>query len=177
MKHNDDIYDELAGLQSKLSDMELCNPYHLPNGYFEGLMTDLKTKISAEKIATLASKQLPYSVPDNYFNKEIKITNPSVAIHQRSIKLSSQKWLAAAAILFIAIGFSMFRYTVQPMNVQQQLAQLHQEGIINDYIQEHIDEFDTDLIEDAYASQDHTLSTEKLSDSEIQEYLNETGWN
>lgn len=177
MKHNDETYHELVALNSKLKDSEVNNPYQLPVDYFDGMLNNLKAKIAEENIIAMASKQMPYHTPNDYFTQNTLKPKTHTITEDKTRPFVASKWLAVAAMLFLAIGFGLFHYTVQPATVQQQLATLHKEGIINEYIQEHIDDFDSDLIEQAYAEQTDKLMPTKLSEDEIQQYLNETGWN
>ncbi|MGZ3939583.1 MAG: hypothetical protein ACXVLT_13295 [Flavisolibacter sp.] len=79
------IQDELNELNSGLNAGPVDNPYSVPEGYFEGLASSVLAKIkgevpvsAAEEIAQLSpllagiSRQLPYSVPDDYFQSNLE---------------------------------------------------------------------------------------------------------
>lgn len=73
------IQDELMGLGISLPEPKM--PFVVPEGYFDGLASAILTRIQStsisvkdelESISPLLSgisKQMPYEIPDNYFNK------------------------------------------------------------------------------------------------------------
>lgn len=83
MNSQDNIQDELRGLNSDLPSNSNSTPFSVPQGYFEGLAGSIMSKIkagggnAAEEIASLSpllsgiSRTMPYAVPENYFQSNI----------------------------------------------------------------------------------------------------------
>ena len=80
MSTTNTIQDELNEMNSGLNPNAGDAPYSVPEGYFDGLASSVLAKIkgempvaASEEIAQLSpllaaiSRQLPFSVPDNYF--------------------------------------------------------------------------------------------------------------
>ena len=87
--NNKDIIQELSDLNSPLAKIPWQNVYTVPEGYFEGLATDVINRIKAceatnsndelgllSPVMSSISKRLPYVVPDGYFDEfEEKLTS------------------------------------------------------------------------------------------------------
>jgi hypothetical protein len=84
MNSQDNIQDELRGLNSDLPASQNSTPFSVPEGYFEGLAGNILAKIKAagaesatDEIASLSpllagiSRNMPYAVPDQYFQSNI----------------------------------------------------------------------------------------------------------
>ena len=84
MNSQDNIQDELRGLNSELPSNPNSTPFSVPDGYFEGLAGSIMAKIktaegttAAEEIASLSpllagiSRAMPYAVPEKYFQSTI----------------------------------------------------------------------------------------------------------
>jgi len=80
MTNRNTILNELAGLNSCLTNQDLQNNYTVPEGYFDGLAKQIMNRIKAlettdakkeiEHLSTMLStisKELPFSVPVGYF--------------------------------------------------------------------------------------------------------------
>ena len=84
MNSQNNINDELKDLNSGLPSSGDKNPYAVPEGYFEGLAGSILAKIkeqdapAAAEIASLSpllagiSRKMPYSLPDQYFDKGLQ---------------------------------------------------------------------------------------------------------
>ena len=81
MEQKDNILQELKELNSNLADLARQNVYSIPDGYFDGLITELMKRIRAmeavnagEELFHLSpalnglNKHLPFTVPSNYFD-------------------------------------------------------------------------------------------------------------
>jgi len=148
-------------------------PFDIPQNYFEQLEDDLKTSIFLEQLPKSSpllapdenyfndfaaqmtshiyldqiSNKNPLSVPSSYFDTQhdqimskIKTNAPTQIGTRRFAPLS----MAASILFFIGLGFLMFNQTSKP-SVEQQLATISSSEIEN-YIQSHQLEFDTDLV-------------------------------
>jgi uncharacterized protein YaaR (DUF327 family) len=82
MTQRDNISKELKELQSSLADMPFQNIYQVPDGYFDGLITNVLNRIKAldasdaseelNHLSPLLSsipKEMPYTVPKGYFQE------------------------------------------------------------------------------------------------------------
>lgn len=158
-------------------------PYEVPVGYFEGLTKSVMLQVQEPSLPL--TKEMAYEVPAGYFENL-----PAQVIAKAKQEEAPQKapkiiafpvWKtvtrAAAAILVIGIGFGSLRYlnTDKPMTAEGQLAALPKDSI-NEYVQLHIDEYEADAIAGTLEQADVTTLTNKLSAEEIENYLNETGW-
>ncbi len=158
-------------------------PYEVPDGYFEGLANSVIAQVQERSLPL--TREMGYEVPDGYFEnlpaQIIARAKQEEAQQQAPKTIAFPVWKtvtrAVAAILVIGIGFSALRYlnSDKPMSTEVQLAALSQDSI-NDYIQMHIDEYDADAIAGTLEQADVTTLTNKLSTEEIENYLNETGW-
>src|SRR5689334_4168705 len=85
MNSQDNIQDELRGLNSDLPASQNSTPFSVPEGYFEGLAGNILAKIKAggaesatDEIASLSpllagiSRDMPYAVPYQYFQSNIE---------------------------------------------------------------------------------------------------------
>jgi len=93
MAQNTNILQELTELKSSLARIAPGNIYTVPEGYFDGLASDILKRIKAlevsnakEELSFLSpllndlSRQMPYAVPDGYF-KDLE-DNVLPAVHQ-----------------------------------------------------------------------------------------------
>jgi hypothetical protein len=84
MNSHNNIEDELRGLNSGLPAHPDKNPFSVPEGYFEGLAGSIMAKIkgvesvtASEEIASLSpllagiSRNMPYAIPENYFQSNL----------------------------------------------------------------------------------------------------------
>lgn len=157
-------------------------PYEVPQGYFENLPVQMLALAGEEPMLSL-TKVLPFEVPEGYFEQLpeqiLKATRQSEKSKTKIIPLGgrierSLRW-AAAAILLLAIGIGTYRVLNPAVNFDpaRELAQLPA-GEIGTYVEQHIDEFDTEMLENSVAS---ATGIQSLSEEEIINYLDETGWN
>jgi hypothetical protein len=174
-----------------------CSPvFAIPDNYFqsfpEKMLAIAQKENAAEQAEQHLPKGMPFAVPSGYFDQlhgRIAATAhnqyPSkthVLPRGRFLTWKSMR-LAVAAVLILGFGFSMYYYMQagKIMGAANTTAEIQQisEGLISDYIQFNIDDFDTDMIENhllANASLPAELSMDKLDDNDIIQYLDETGW-
>ncbi len=173
-------------------------PYHVPAGYFEALPQTILQKVSEPAIGFALPKHNPQSVPDGYFDmlpgqllaavkaSETAAPEPETAQPQpaRTIPLGNPVWRslrwAAAAIVILGVGIGSYNFlsqTPHTVNPRQALSSVS-ESTINEYVQQNIDEFDMEMIENTVAANTNTaqLDANLLTDDEIRLYLEETGW-
>lgn len=170
-------------------------PFHVPTGYFQQLPQQLINTIHANEALNSLPRQLPYTITENYFadlpamvlqkakesGQKRKNIFPIAASWARSLR-----WAAVALlILGIAIGsYSHIELNRKPVSTnipvhatEQALTKLPP-GTIDEYIRQNIDDFDSDMLfGDATSDNYPQLPTQQLSDKDIEQYLNETGWN
>lgn len=172
--------DPIAGWGRKM-------PYAVPAGYFESLPREM-TIIAAPQLPGDASQ--PFTVPQGYFEQlpqQIleavkKAEQPANKQPARVIPLGNiwknVRW-AAAAILLVTIGMGSYRILQgnDTLSPQQQLAKISDKTIA-EYVQQNIDEFDMESIENTVAANTDikSLNTNNLPDEDIILYLKENGW-
>lgn len=158
-------------------------PYEVPAGYFEGLAKNVMMQVLEPSLPL--TKETAYEVPAGYFENlpaQILAKAKQEETAKKGTKIIAFPiWKtvtrAVAAILVIGIGFGSLRYlnADSPLNAEAQLAALPKDSI-NEYVQLHIDEYEADAIASTLEQADVTTLTNKLSTEEIENYLNETGW-
>lgn len=178
-------------------DLPKTNPYSLPENYFETFAAGMLDKVAEPVFAKTATPV--FDVPAGYFedfsSKMLAIAKaadqtesvaPSLTEKKqtRTIAFRPQKALrwAAAAILVLGIGFGSYKVInenqgVDPeLTAEKQLAMLDK-STINSYVQQHIDEFDLELLaESSSLGEEKSEKTIRhLNKKDIQQYLNEAG--
>lgn len=165
-------------------------PYQVPQDYFDNLAEELLT-IARAQSALLEQPKLPFEVPQGYFSQlpaqilaaakaadaQQKVKKTKVINANWKTLWTSTRW-AAAAVLILGIALSTYTGLQKPMTVENQLAALPA-GTIDAYVEQNIDDFETELIVSALPA-DKTRSAvtgvDGLTEEEITEYLDETGW-
>lgn len=101
MSTTNTIQDELNEMNSRLNPNAGDAPYSVPEGYFDGLASSVLAKIkgetpvaASEEIAQLSpllagiSRQLPFSVPDNFFQSNLEGLEAFTSENEESLGLS-----------------------------------------------------------------------------------------
>lgn len=155
-------------------------PFEMPQGYFESLAANVLNKAASE---LPIDKPTPYTVPAGYFENlpqqvlqrakdENKQTTKIIPLGNRIWK--NVRW-AAAAVLMIGLGlggYNIYNNQKEP-SISAQLAALPQDAI-NDYIVQHIDEFDTDMLVSNLSTEGLHNLTNEISEQDILNYLDES---
>ncbi len=196
---NDNIAVIMQGVGADDSDTDIpifisrTNPYLIPQGYFEGFAAKMLNQV-LEVNSTLLPQHGVHTLaaPEGYFNqlpeRVLAAAKADEKPAARVIPLGSTLWKnlrwAAAAILIAGIGFGGYQMTqsgpAKPLpaakSVEQRLAQIP-ETTISNYIQQNIDDFDGDMLSSFVANNENApLTKDQLTDKEIIDYLDETGW-
>lgn len=166
-------------------------PYHVPTGYFETLPATINAIIVVQEQKLLSYNEQSFAVPEGYFEqlpaqilKAAKASdNPKAAEPTRTIPLGKPVWKsirwAAAAVLLLSIGFGSYKmfWSTDTYNAEKALSGISQ-STINEYVQQHIDEFDMESIENTVAAHRVTspLNTDAITDEDIILYLDEASW-
>lgn len=179
MNSEQDILNELQQLNSPLAVYPRTMPYALPEGYFEDVVAQLNTTIAADM--QVLNRDMPFSLPDGYFEKlpdtllQAAKETPAATPKQSSTMWLGVRW-AAAAMLVIAIGFGSYRaLTPETQSIEQQLNNIPDAELMA-YVQENIDDFETDNIITHINNTGISNATNALNSSDIELYLQETGW-
>jgi len=158
-------------------------PYHMPEGYFEDIAANIKALVQEPELSI--DRNLPHEVPAGYFEQlpELVLQKAKAASQKKSRVISlgaiiskNVRW-AAAAIVLMSIGAGIYKYNSvsKTYNTQQALAGLSRDSI-DVYVQQNIDEYDLETITAALNPSDMKTATGKLTEEEIKNYLDETGW-
>lgn len=168
-------------------------PFALPQGYFEGFAASLIDKV-AEAPAFGEIAGAGFEVPAGYFEglpqqilQAAKAADSitSAAPQQKQAKVISffpQKAIrwAAAAGLILAIGLGGYKMIgnspQRAVSTEIQLAQLDK-AVISSYVQQHIDEFDTEMLAEAspVLNQPAEKNIDQLKQADISKYLDDEG--
>lgn len=167
-----------------LPDANRQNPYTAPKGYFESFPDMMLAIAKEDEQLPSIPTATPYDMPAGYFDtlpQQILQAAKQADKPTKTIPLGKRIWSnvrwAAAAMLVAGLGFGSYKMLqpapVAEMNVQEELAQLPT-STISDYVQQNIDDFETDMIASNLTSTN--FSSPQLSEEEIIQYLDETGW-
>lgn len=156
-------------------------PFEAPAAhYFDQLSQQILSKI--EDQGPNWGKNMPYSLPESYFE-----TLPQqIALKAKAQKIVKQPTLripvfrnvqlAASVALIIFVGFGVLQFNKEVAIKHLSLEHISQEEI-QQYVNENIDDFDTDIILNGMAKpqQDPAITNIKISKEDIQAYLEENG--
>jgi hypothetical protein len=185
MPEQNDILKELESMGSPLAQLSRQMPYALPSGYFDQLPDVILAQALEKDVISELPKITPYKAPEGYFDKLPQqvmnaIQADEIPAKTKTIPLGKSPWyqvrLAAAAVLLLLIGAGVFGVFRQDSSFDTKLAQLSEESV-SEYIQQNIDEFDGQMIESNFGVRAAAAtSPSQLTEEEITEYLDETGW-
>lgn len=159
-------------------------PHHVPDGYFDGLAGNMYMLVQ-EPVLNMG-RNTPNEVPAGYFDAlpELILQKAKAAETGKATRTVSfggviwknVRW-AAAAVLLMGVSLGIYKYngSQKTYNAQQALAGLSRDSI-NMYVQQNIDDYDMETITAAMNPADLKTATGKLTEEEIKNYLDETGW-
>ena len=160
------------------SDLSQIKDLDLPQNYFEQLPVEIETRISLDKLKSIAPEH-GFTVPAGYFkNLEEGIISQTTAI---GINIKSPKniaklsWInyAAAACITIVLG-SVLLLNQQSNSIDAQMKKIPDQEIIN-YLQANTDVGDTPAIIESLGSNNNPSEvTEDVSEAELEQYINTT---
>ncbi len=149
----------------------------IPENYFNNLKKDIENGVFSIK-SKETFKNESFKTPENYFtNAAIKILNKSEEDQQitpfKIIKFNVIRYAAAACVLLICSLGVYFEYQ-KKQNISYQLSKIPEAEIVN-YLLQNADANDMPLIiENLDNSSVFPVKNEKLTDKEIEEYLENT---
>jgi len=176
----------------------ITNSFSVPEGYFENLADTVLIKIHnsgpanevqqelsdiAPLLNTINKKNI-FSLPDNYF-KKLEVPVPRERKPGKIISIASnvRKWVtyaAAASVLFIITTTSYLYVTIhgrsveKHMPIEQRIAELNEAEIIN-YLKDNDGIMSGNLIPATNEDPQIQHMLQRVSDEEIENYLNEYG--
>jgi len=175
----------------------ITNSFSVPESYFENLANDVLVKIHNSGTANEVQQELSeiapllntidkkniFSLPHNYFEKhEIPVPRGKTG-KIISIAGNIRKWVtyaAAASVLFIIATTTYLYVTIhnrsieKHMPVEQKIAELNEEEIIN-YLKDNDGIMSGSLIPATNEDPQILHMLQRVSDEEIENYLNEYG--
>jgi hypothetical protein len=178
MSQQNEILQELEAWQSPLAKLPRTMPFMVPDGYFNRLPAEISGALDQGDLTVYRSRRQPFEVPEQYFEQLPAMILSKVraegeqkpkTIDLRKSILKQLRW-AAAAVLLLAAGAGIWRASV-PSSFERQLASLP-EDVVADYVEQHIDEFDPELIE-SVALEDAPVPTLPLTEEEINNHFSE----
>jgi hypothetical protein len=179
MQEKSEILKELEDMGSKLGNISKATPYDVPDSYFDKLSEQITASLKVQDVASNLPKSLPFEVPANYFEHlpgQMLIAAKGKEKPKSSIiTLNGRGWrnirLAAAAALLLLAGSGIFKVAMQQNSFEQKIAKVPDEAI-----QEYVLQHSTELKAGNTVIASNTTLPGQLTDEEITQYLNETGW-
>ena len=161
-----------------------AQPFVAPSAaYFEGFANTVLQKIKEESEEVAWTKVNPYVVPQNYFEQLApqilaRVGAPEKKALPTRMPLYRYVQLAAALAMIIFVGLGMNSNFDNNTIAKTDIEHISTSEIAN-YIDDNLDEFDTDMILNTLASNSNTsiIHSDDLSNEEIKSYLDEYGWN
>ena len=150
MKKKNEIKDELEKLSPFLSEIKKENAFKVPKNYFNSLSEEVLKQVQVTSNSTEQTTTASTSWLDRLIENIAVLFQPRYAVG-----------FATALILVVAA----FYFTQQPggqLNEPYQLA--------SQYVEEHIDDFDAELLWEASVFEDDLDNTEKANDDLKDDY-------
>ncbi len=156
-------------------------PQELPAGYFENMAGNIMATVRAEEAADGWPKEMPMAVPAGYFDAlpaqilaAAKATVPVKKVPvviplKKTYAIRNVRW-AAAAIMLICVSIGGYVFFNGQHTVPEQMLASVPANEIHDYLQGAY-RIDVDRV-----MNNEDVSKLQLDNTEIIEYLNETGW-
>lgn len=183
MTSEQDILSELRSMNSPLAGFSRNMPFDVPVGYFDNLPAQALQMANKEILP--AGTTMPHIVHPGYFDtlpEQLLATirqqeqNKKTEKPVRRISLWRNVRWAAAAILILAIGAGSYRvFTPQTTAVEQQLQSISDEAIMS-YVEDNIYAFETETIINYVNTADMNAASMQINKNDIENYLQETGW-
>ena len=184
--------DKIMQDEDPVLNLPKTNPFEVPRGYFKTFEANILDIVETPVIGKVAAPS--FEAPAGYFNgfadrmlaaaKASDTVTQTIVTDKNETKVidfkpqwKSIRW-AAAAMLVLSIGVGSYLKfnpsNTQHLSASRQLAMLDK-SLISGYIQQHIDEFDTDLLAEnsAVLNQSPEKNIDKLKDQDIQQYLDD----
>src|SRR3954447_6451118 len=197
----EDYFNSLAA--SVIAHIRLVNlkekgiPFFVPEDYFENLADSILARIRSitagieirEELSEIApllntiNKKNVFSIPGNYFEKLASVVPQKKAGKTISLGSNIRKWVtyaAAASVLFIIATTSYLYVTIhhrsieKHLPVEQKIAELNEQEIIN-YLEDNDGSTSGDLIPAANEDPHIQHMLQRVSDEEIENYLDDYG--
>lgn len=161
-------------------------PFEVPEGYFEQLQTNVLQQVQHDALTGALPKINVFTAPEGYFDTlpaqvlaQVQAADTPAVKRTRIISWQNLRW-AAAAVLVLGLGFGSVKMLWPDTHKDATLAKVPATAI-QAYVQQNIDEFDSELIENNIAS-NITLHSQSggmlnaVDKDDIIQYLNENGW-
>lgn len=167
-------------------------PFTAPEDYFASFPGEMLRTVQAEYNSMLPQAEMPLEAPEGYFEQlpgrilaavkqEAEDTPaPAKVIPLKRILSWKPLRYAVAAMLITGAGLGLYQLTMTDTEpVMKQLSKIPKEDV-RSYILYHIDEFETEdlflAVRLASIDKKSFTTTPGLSDENIIQYLDETGW-
>jgi len=172
------IFQENTDISVDRKDM----PFAIPQAYFQTLPEQILNAAKASDALADLPRTMPFAIPEGYFEalpEQILKTAKQTGIEKKTRTISLGKmsktlrW-AAAAVLLMGIGISSYKMltpdTISPENALATVPN----NVISDYVDQNFTDMDPDVRDVQVAS--NIKGLDKVNAEEIENYLNETGW-
>lgn len=168
-----DKNEELNELKSSLTGSNISLPYTVPDRYFSDLNSRIMQNEMAERNSMPVIKEMPYSVPCNYFDGLAKQVIKKTSSKKKKgvlVSFAAIRW-AAAAMLLLMVGAAVTRlHTTNSTNSTTDAIAVLADNDIEAYV---ADNYRADIGRLTDASY---LGDADVQMGDIIAYLDETGW-
>ncbi len=97
-------------------------PFKMPDGYMETIAAKELARMSDKELQPdLGTKQNTFAVTENYFSESADRLHRQLAVKKRPARVISfvrRAWVAAAALLVMALGFWIYTVSIKPVEVK-----------------------------------------------------------
>jgi flagellar assembly factor FliW len=174
--------------ESELSGFSRTNVFSVPDGYFASLTDSVMASViqEADEVTLNLPVADPFTVPEGYFDQFAAQIHTRITASEgfktiplrprRMIPIQVARWAAAAALV---VGiFTGIRNAGTPQTasvITQRALAAVPSSVLQDYIAQHMDDFDLDLIEARLPSStfQSTTPASRLNTNEIRSFLAE----
>lgn len=179
----DDYFDDMEQqISSRIaiesaSSSDLKGNFAVPEGYFDTLEDQIMSSVRVGKLVE-PTNEGGFNVPDTYFDSLHESIKHTAGINHTSkeakVRSLVPSWLkyAAAACIMISAGTG-FYFLQKPASIDQKLAYIPEEVIV-DYLLVNSDAGDMPLIIENINNATDLSAEIKISDQEIEQYLETT---
>lgn len=178
MKRDYKISDELRAMGSPLESFSKEMPYEVPADYFADFATAMNFRVAEASLPQAENQETTFTVPEGYFDQlpqqvlaQIRTKKENKA---KTIVIRKNWWLpmrAAAAIFLLLLGGWVYRSALVTRSFDSRLASIPDASLSAYVIQT-----SSDLNTERILAGDPVKLQVPLTEDEITQYLDETGW-
>lgn len=178
MKQDYTISDELRALGSPLEAFSRKMPFDVPADYFAGFEAAMHTRVTEASLPQAKNQEAAFAVPEGYFDQLPREVLAKIDGRKenksKTIVITRNWWLpvrAAAAIFLLLLGGWVYRSALVNRSFDSRLASVPDASLSAYVIQT-----SSDLNTEKILAGDPVKLQVPLTEEEITQYLDDTGW-